>query len=163
MYCPNCGSQNPDGAGFCSNCGHGFTAQTVPVQTPAAPINLETESMRKKATTSMVLGIIACVVAWYPITSIVSIVLGAIAISMAKKVAVYFATIALPTPGMATAGKVTGIIGLIFGILMTLFYLVVIVLGIVAGIYATQYALDFDMSSFPFDMNSYSFDVPASF
>ena len=43
MICPNCGSNNPDGAGFCPNCGKPLPANAVPpVQpnpTPQQPSN----------------------------------------------------------------------------------------------------------------------------
>ena len=43
MICPNCGSNNPDGAGFCPNCGKPLPANAIPpVQpnpTPQQPSN----------------------------------------------------------------------------------------------------------------------------
>lgn len=36
MFCPKCGTQNPDGATFCSNCGARLTAEAVPAS-PSAP------------------------------------------------------------------------------------------------------------------------------
>ena len=126
MYCSNCGAQNPDGATFCTNCGSSLSPQSASVQASAVsatPISVETETMRKKATTAMILGIIACVVAWYPVISIAAIILGAMAISKAKQVKAYYETIAQQRPGTALAGKITGIVGLVGGIIMTVVYL----------------------------------------
>ncbi len=33
MYCPNCGTQHPDAANFCMNCGRAFRRRTSPQQT----------------------------------------------------------------------------------------------------------------------------------
>ena len=34
MICPNCGSNNPDGAGFCPNCGKPLPANAIPPVQP---------------------------------------------------------------------------------------------------------------------------------
>lgn len=34
MFCPKCGAQNPDGAGFCGNCGERFEQRQAPAPTP---------------------------------------------------------------------------------------------------------------------------------
>lgn len=128
MYCSHCGAQSPEGASFCAYCGKGFGSETAPAYVPvvAAPLSPETALMRRRATTAMVLGIIACVVAWYPLFSIAAIVMGAIAISKANQVRAHFESLGQLPPGTSTAGKVTGIIGLIAGILMTILYLLYI-------------------------------------
>lgn len=39
MFCPNCGTQNPDGTSFCSNCGSPLTSNVNPAPAPApAPV-----------------------------------------------------------------------------------------------------------------------------
>lgn len=35
MFCPNCGTQNPDGTSFCSNCGSPLTSNVNPAPAPA--------------------------------------------------------------------------------------------------------------------------------
>ncbi len=37
MFCPNCGTQNADGAKFCGSCGRPFNGAPAPAQQPAAP------------------------------------------------------------------------------------------------------------------------------
>lgn len=34
MFCPNCGTQVPDGSAFCQNCGANLAAAQQPVQQP---------------------------------------------------------------------------------------------------------------------------------
>lgn len=35
-FCPACGTQRADGAGFCARCGHGFDAEGAEAAPPAA-------------------------------------------------------------------------------------------------------------------------------
>src|SRR5208283_2180822 len=37
MYCPNCGTENPDGAGFCMKCGTRLGSPQTSGQAPSAP------------------------------------------------------------------------------------------------------------------------------
>ena len=59
-YCSNCGTQNPDGAGFCSGCGRQISAP-IPLQPPtSATIQRATQESRKpKSQTPAVAAIIA--------------------------------------------------------------------------------------------------------
>lgn len=42
MFCPNCGSQLPDGSKFCANCGNRMQPETPVFQTPVAPVMPQT-------------------------------------------------------------------------------------------------------------------------
>ncbi len=63
-------------------------------------------------------GIAAIILAWFPIGSILGIIFGAIAISKAKR----FDAAGYPTNGRRVTGKVLGVIALVFGIILTVYY-----------------------------------------
>ncbi len=76
MFCPNCGTQLPDDAGFCGNCGTRLNAQPAPQATPATPdqgympyppmdqgIPYEMPQAPKKSKLPLLIGIIAAAVA----------------------------------------------------------------------------------------------------
>lgn len=153
MYCSNCGTQNPDGAAFCTNCGVGFATQQASASVEVVD-TIETQQMRKKATTAMVLGIIACVVAWYPVLSIAGIILGAIALSKVKQVKAYCESVSMQRPGTALAAKITGLVGLIGGIVMTVFYVLYIILIVFVVV---------NVSGAPFYFEDLHIDIPTAF
>lgn len=98
MICPNCGTNNAEGAAFCVNCG--APANVAPVQPVPAK-----QPGKGLAIASMVLGIISMLL--YPyITGTLAIVFAAVA----KKKGC--------TSKMATAGLVLGIIGVASWVLM---------------------------------------------
>lgn len=68
MFCPKCGTENPDGAKFCSKCGAGLGAEATPTKGAAKP---ETES--STGMSANVAGLLCYVAGW--ITGIVFIVL----------------------------------------------------------------------------------------
>ena len=112
MFCPNCGNQINDGAGFCPECG--AKMQPAGGNTSPAMNNRQSSAQdgnvpgKGKATASLVLGIIT-VVFWFTGTfTIVGLILGIIGIAMAsmsKKDGF--------EGGMRTAGFVLSLIGTI--------------------------------------------------
>jgi uncharacterized membrane protein len=68
MFCPKCGTENPDGAKFCSKCGAGLGAPAKPSEAAAKP---ETES--STGMSANVAGLLCYVAGW--ITGIVFVVL----------------------------------------------------------------------------------------
>ncbi len=131
MYCSNCGTKNPDGAMFCINCGASLQPSSAgnnenqQQYAPSAPVltlDPARDELEKKATSCMILGIIACVLAWYPVTSIAAIVLGAISTSTYKKVMELLPQYGMTRSGKLVAGRICGLIGLIGGIVMTVVY-----------------------------------------
>lgn len=79
------------------------------------------EPKRGDAIKAMVFGILAAYFAWFPFMSILGIIFG----SIAKKngTAIIFASPAsTATRNFAKAGRITGKVGLIAGIIMTVFY-----------------------------------------
>ena len=92
-----------------------YTQQPVPEQ------NVRKEPSRGEAIKSMVFGIIAAYFAWFPFTSVLGIIFG----SIAKKngTAIIFASPAsTATRNFAKAGRITGKVGLIGGIIVTDFW-----------------------------------------
>ena len=117
-FCGNCGSQQPDEAVTCTNCGatlsSGNPAQQ-PVQQPNPNGKIPSNpSDKKKAIASMVCGIIGVVLGWTGVLAIVGLVVSIIGVFLAVK-----ARNGIPVGGdgrgMATAGLVCGIIGIVFG------------------------------------------------
>lgn len=68
MFCPKCGTENPDGAKFCSKCGAGLGAPAKPSEAAAKP---ETES--STGMSANVAGLLCYVGLW--VTGIVFVVL----------------------------------------------------------------------------------------
>ena len=68
MFCPKCGTENPDGAKFCSKCGAGLGAEATPTKSAAKP---ETES--STGMSANVAGLLCYVATW--ITGIIFVVL----------------------------------------------------------------------------------------
>ena len=106
-YCPRCGAQLSDDAAFCSNCGTPFEAQQTQYQYPpqyqqAPQYQQQAPVSNGKATGSMVCGIISLFVA--------GLILGIIAIVLANKSKQEVGYL-LP---QAKAGRICGIIALIF-------------------------------------------------
>ena len=104
--------QNHDGYNNDQNQNYGYPSS------PAQPASYQRTDNRGKAITSMVLGIISICICWYPfITSIPCLIIGIVAVALSSSARQNL----LPQHmGMATAGKVTGIIGIILSALMTL-------------------------------------------
>ncbi len=68
MFCPKCGTENPDGAKFCSKCGAGLGAPAKPSEATTKP---ETES--STGMSANVAGLLCYVALW--VTGIVFVVL----------------------------------------------------------------------------------------
>jgi hypothetical protein len=105
MYCSRCGAQNPDDGGFCRKCG----APLVP--SPATPVDLTVATRQTSglAVASLVLGILGFMTGF---TSVLAIIFGGIALSQMSK------DTRLEGKGMAIAGLVLGIVVLVFGLLI---------------------------------------------
>lgn len=130
MFCPNCGTNAPDGARACPNCGTFLNAQPeAPAQQPiynAAPVS----TIPYNTTPILVFGILALALAGG--TGIVGIIFG---ILTKKKVNEYLGLGGQLT-GKAKVGSILGKVGLILGIVMTVFwaiYITVIIIAAMAG------------------------------
>ncbi len=118
MFCKNCGTQLPDDARFCPNCGNDFINSTPnnsappfttqPVQTPATV----------DAGSILTFGILGLAFACTFIASLLGIIFGRIAMNKARR---YQSTIG-PLSPKARTGFILGKIGFILGIVMTAFF-----------------------------------------
>ena len=107
MFCPNCGSTNPDGAKFCAGCGADMTTGSAPVQeqvvyTQPVPTKQPGKGM---AIAGMVCGIVSFLCFPY-ILGVLGIIFGAVAKNKGYRGA------------MATAGIACGAVGLALWLLM---------------------------------------------
>lgn len=91
MFCPKCGTENPDGAQFCASCGNSAGAaiierDAVPAAASAAPgttqvVNVQMQGMVQKnglGTAGFVLALIGVFTSWVPVLGWVVWLLGAV-------------------------------------------------------------------------------------
>lgn len=109
MFCRNCGTQMADGTTFCPNCGTSQVAQTSePVYGYAPAPQAQVQPAKGLAIAGMVMGIISIFL--FPlITGSLGIIFGGVAKSKGNR------------SGVATAGIVCGIIGVVGKLLMWAF------------------------------------------
>jgi uncharacterized membrane protein YvbJ len=111
MFCSQCGEKNPEDSKFCSKCGAALTAKAerAPAR-QAAPTPAATgERTSGMAIAALIMGILGFL--FFGLLSILAIIFGAIGISQTNKDPY------LKGKGMATAGLVLGIIGIVGGII----------------------------------------------
>lgn len=146
MFCPNCGTNVPEGANACPNCGTLLnTAQAAPEmpvsQAPsdrqppvyhAEPINKAPYS----TTPILVFGILALAFADSFFLSFLGIVFGAITRS---KVKAYLAE-GYTLSGKAKVGSILGKVGFILGIVVTIIFVIYVVFLVGLIGYLVQYA-----------------------
>lgn len=142
MFCPNCGTNAPDGAKACPNCGTFLNAQPeapvyqeAPAQQPiynAAPVApvAPVSTISDNTTPILVFGILALALAGS--TGIVGIIFG---ILTKKKVNEYLAQGGTLT-GKAKVGSILGKVGLILGIVMTVFWIISVVASVSLSAYS---------------------------
>lgn len=107
MYCRNCGREIADHVRFCTYCG---TDRNQPVYSAAPSLSPEANNT---ATAALVWGIVAVVFCQLPLGFIFGIV-GQNKVREAEKMGI--------ENGMVKAGRIMSLIGLIVGIVMTVFW-----------------------------------------
>ena len=134
MFCPNCGTNVPEGANACPNCGTFLNAARPAPEAPvyqappvynAAPVN----TVPYNNTPILVFGILAIAFACTFYLSFLGIVFGAIAKS---KVNAYLAQ-GYPLVGKPKVGSILGKIGLILGIVLTAIFVIWLIVVIIAA------------------------------
>lgn len=104
---------------------YGASNQTPPTydytQQPVPEQNVRKDVSRGEAIKTMVFGIIAAYFAWIPFTSIAGIIFGAIAKNKGLAI-VNENPASAATRNFAKAGRITGKVGFIAGIIMTIFW-----------------------------------------
>ncbi len=113
MFCPTCGTENPDGAGFCNRCGRSLHPEAAaPRQTsaatPAPPAYAGPKKNSGKAIASVILGALAIPFAILLIPGILAVVFGNMGLSEIKRSAGR-----VQRKGMAIAGLVMGSLSVI--------------------------------------------------
>jgi hypothetical protein len=119
MYCQKCGSRNEDGAERCVQCAE--CLRPVPPTVRAAP---QTSGLAIGSLVSSVLGIFMC----FFVGQIVGIVLG----HMARK-EIRASQGRITGDGLATAGIITGWVGIVLDVLIVLFMVFFFMAAAVAG------------------------------
>ena len=139
MFCKNCGEQITDGALFCTNCGASVAEPPVqPAQQPVAPAYQQpvyqqpvyqqpgyqqpvSNSGRGMGVAALVMGIVSCCLFWIPYVNtvcllmcIAGIILSAISMKKARAAGV--------SSGIAVAGLVVSIVGLVLSFLFFFIY-----------------------------------------
>lgn len=119
MFCTKCGSQNPDDAKFCSNCGAGLVVTEAPppaprqTYAPAPAPSAAGERTSGMAITALVTGIAGFL--FYPV-AVLAIIFGAIAMGQTNK------DPNLKGKGMAVTGLVLGIVVCFIWIMTMVFW-----------------------------------------
>ncbi len=86
------------------------------------------EEHQRRATTPLVLGIISCVVLWYPIACIAGIICSAIGLKQSMSNRSFAISNHLVECGQNKGAFITSLIGLILSILITIFYMILFAL-----------------------------------
>lgn len=123
MFCPNCGHEIKINETFCSNCGAKIENGKAVFDKPKPTTSVHAEQDKEYAIVSLVCGIASLIIPY------LNIVLGIIAIVFAKKVKV--------NTNFSSAGRTTGICGIVLGSLYIILSIVWIVLVIMASGSAT--------------------------
>lgn len=145
MYCDKCGSFLEEGVKFCPNCGAQVAApavvkEAVVAEEPAQPVYEQPEApvyeqpvyqqpvvqanpaVEAQSTPILIFGIIGIALAVIPYINFLGIIFSAIAKSKVKK---YLADGGVLT-GKAKVGNILATVGLILGIVFTVFWTIVI-------------------------------------
>ena len=132
-YCANCGSSMEDAAAFCPNCG--AAAEVIPVDAAAPASNTYTAPVQNSAAqdaaskTAMILAIVGCALGCLWFTSLIGIIISAIARGKVKA-----ATAMGATGGKLKAANIISRIGLIVSIVMFILLIIYAVcMGLLIG------------------------------
>lgn len=109
MYCPNCGTENPEGAKICCNCSRVMTSAEPTTPSPQG----RTSAL---AITSLVLGLLSCCT--FFLTAPVAIILGIISLVMISKSQGQLKGIGMAIAGIAVPIVMLPIMAILMGILM---------------------------------------------
>lgn len=116
MFCPNCGQEMKDDLKFCPNCG--AQIENGKIVSTKEDGNHKNEVDREYELVSMVCGIMSLIIPF------INLILGIVACVFAGKVQ--------NKTSYSKTGKITGIIGIVFGslwILGMIFWIVIVIIG----------------------------------
>ena len=120
---------------------NGNNYQQNPYEAAYMDISDKKEPSKGEAVKCMVFGILAAYFAWLPFVSILGIIFGSIAKKAAKRI-LSAEPANLPTRHMSNAGRITGKIGFIAGIIMTVFWVLYFVFIIAIAGFAALLAAE---------------------
>ncbi len=139
MKCPNCGYYNADGTQFCGSCGTKLQqAVQQPMQYQQPVQNFQQQNVSNPtATKTLILGIVAACLCWFPIASII---LGIFAIKSSSSTLAY-ANQGYGKKAMGIVGKVLGIVSIVLCGIFTIEWIVLIIAACtaVSNINSTDY------------------------
>ena len=93
----------------------------------AQPTNQTPQEITEKAGSAFGKSLAATIMAWFPITSIIAIIMGAIGLKLANSNNEHASRLGVSAGGKNVAAKILGIVGLVGGIVMTIFWPVYII------------------------------------
>lgn len=131
MFCPNCGAEISDGAVICPKCG-------VPVVQNFVSANPQPlAGTQKSPVAGFVCGLLGFLLDWFPVVGLPLSIVGVVICGKGKKAQSQIPD-AYSSPGLLTAGKVLGIIGIIVSSICLLISLVWMIIagGSIASLFS---------------------------
>jgi len=127
MECPKCGAENHEEAKFCLQCGASFQTNENGEAQPQTPIQTnQIQLPRGNGVLILVLGILGLVLC--PPTGIIAWIMGHQELNKIR-----LGQISKQDEGITRAGKILGIIGTIYFILLTIFLAIYIIFIVVVA------------------------------
>lgn len=99
-----------------------------------------TQNIEENAGKAFGKSLAATIMAWFPVTSIIAIIMGAIGLKLSKANSEHASRLGVSAGGKNNAAKILGIVGLVSGIVMTVFWFIYIILIAALADAATSYS-----------------------
>lgn len=125
MFCSKCGAELPEGAQWCPKCG---TQQGVTIQPQTQEINSQPQPA-PGSIAGFIISLAGLLIDWLPIAGLVLSIVGTAICGKGKR-QVAANPSAYTSTGLLTAGHIIGVIGIVFGAVYLIIWLVyAVILG----------------------------------